>query len=231
VKASALRRDIDFAISIKDAWRLFCEQDGICPYNGLPLSFGPDQTASLDRKDSAVGYVEGNVHWVHKVVNRMKWKLPENDFLRLVYLVCNPVDYGFSFEVRRRHNPKWTGCGNFPTWLVGRFKDIARRRGIPFGEDVDARYLWHLCVVQRQACVLTGIPIDFPRHSYARKQATASLDRIDSSQGYVRGNLQWVHKDVNNMKGSLSDEELREMCRRILDYSPLLAELSEGRAA
>jgi chemotaxis regulatin CheY-phosphate phosphatase CheZ len=59
--------------------------------------------------------------------------------------------------------------------------------------------------------------------------AAEDASRIaDSIGGEVK---RTVHKDVNNMKGSLSDEELREMCRRILDYSPLLAELSEGRAA
>lgn len=29
-------------------------------------------TASLDRKDNKLGYEEGNVWWVHKMVNRLK---------------------------------------------------------------------------------------------------------------------------------------------------------------
>ena len=31
-------------------------------------------------------------------------------------------------------------------------------------------------------------------------KGTASLDRIDSTKGYVRGNIQWVHKDINWFK-------------------------------
>jgi len=230
VREAASRR-ITVTISIEDAWALYVQQKGRCSYSGLPIGFGRDCTASLDRIDSQRGYVAGNIHWVHKVVNRMKWKLPENDFLRLVYLICQPASCGNVFVLRQDHHPKWTGCGNLPTWVVGRYRNVARRRGKEFADDVDAEYLWGLYCGQNQACALSGLPIDFPRHAYARKQATASLDRINGQFGYIRGNLQWLYKDVNQMKGSLSDEELREMCQRISEYSPLLAELSERRAA
>ena len=35
---------------------------------------------------------------------------------------------------------------------------------------------------------------------------TASLDRIDSSKGYTEDNIQWVHKDVNQMKMDLPEQ-------------------------
>jgi hypothetical protein len=34
----------------------------------------------------------------------------------------------------------------------------------------------------------------------------ASLDRIDNSLGYVKGNLHWVCKRVNYMKHTMQDE-------------------------
>ena len=37
--------------------------------------------------------------------------------------------------------------------------------------------------------------------------ATASLDRIDSSKGYIKGNVQWVHKNINYMKQEMTNEE------------------------
>lgn len=233
VTDGAKNRGIYIGITVSDAWDVFCAQDGKCIYTGQDIAFEPQRTASLDRRDSGLGYITDNVQWVHAAINRMKWKLPENDFLRIVYMVCFPVSRPSPFLVipRESRDPKWTGSGNIPNWLVGRFKNIAKRRGIPFGENVDADYLWNLYEDQRQCCALTGLPICFSRHSYQRKQTTASLDRIDSSHGYVRGNLQWLHKDVNNVKGSLTDDRLREMCRMIFEYSPLLAELSERRAA
>jgi hypothetical protein len=39
--------------------------------------------ASLDRIDSKKGYVEGNVHWVHKDVNMMKRNFTEEYFINL----------------------------------------------------------------------------------------------------------------------------------------------------
>lgn len=39
-----------------------------------------------------------------------------------------------------------------------------------------------------------------------------SLDRIDSNKGYVEGNVQWVHKDVNMMKQSYSNERFIGIC-------------------
>jgi len=41
---------------------------------------------------------------------------------------------------------------------------------------------------------------------------TASLDRIDSSKGYIEGNVQWVHKMVNMSKQQYTQEEFINMC-------------------
>jgi len=45
--------------------------------------------------------------------------------------------------------------------------------------------------------------------------ATLSLDRIDSSLGYIEGNIQPVHKVVNNMKSNMTDEEFIEWTKII----------------
>ena len=55
---------------------------------------------------------------------------------------------------------------------------------------------------------MSGVPIGFD-------DATASLDRIDSSRGYVPENVQWVHKVINRMKGTLSDDEFKSWCRTV----------------
>ena len=35
-----------------------------------------------------------------------------------------------------------------------------------------------------------------------------SLDRIDSSKGYTKDNIQWIHKDINKMKQTFTNSEL-----------------------
>lgn len=48
-----------------------------------------------------------------------------------------------------------------------------------------------------------------------RSFGTASLDRIDSTKGYVEENVQWVHKDVNFMKSNLTEQRFKELISKI----------------
>lgn len=92
---SARQRNIDFDISIQDAWKLLERQDFKCALTGLDISIKHIQsrrkqecTASLDRIDSSQGYLPNNVQWVHKTINRMKWDLNQSDFISFCSLVA-----------------------------------------------------------------------------------------------------------------------------------------------
>jgi len=100
-------------------------------------------------------------------------------------------------------------CG----YLTG-IKKRARLKGHEY--SVSAKYLWELYEAQGGKCSISGEPIGFVK-PYAKNERlqTASLDRIDSSKGYIEGNLQWVHKYVNNMKMSLDQGVFIRMCKKI----------------
>ena len=72
---------------------------------------------------------------------------------------------------------------------------------------------------QEYRCALTGMPITFPKSSSSPERYTASLDRIDSDGGYSVGNIQWVHKDVNIMKGALPENYFLELCERVVHHA------------
>ena len=91
IKRHAKTRKILFSINIEYINNLLEKQNFRCALSGLPIKIGSyidkDITASLDRIDSNKGYVENNVQWVHKDINRIKWNLPENKFFELCKLV------------------------------------------------------------------------------------------------------------------------------------------------
>ena len=98
-------------------------------------------------------------------------------------------------------------------------KSGAIRRGLAF--EVSAEYLHKLWISQDCVCALTGIPIylknSLKNNNVDWESNTASPDRIDSSIGYVEGNIQWVHKRINRLKNNFSLEELLFWSKLLLD--------------
>lgn len=83
-----------------------------------------------------------------------------------------------------------------------------------FDIDVTMEEIWDLFLKQDRKCAISGLPIEFPEGRRVHG-GTASLDRIDSTKGYVKGNVQWLHKEINMLKGPRTDEELINICKLI----------------
>lgn len=100
--------------------------------------------------------------------------------------------------------------------LMPKLRSTAKDRGIPF--EVSRDYLADLADKQEWCCAMTGVPIRRGKRLGAHKfdGKTMSLDRIDSGKGYVEGNVQWVHKDINVAKNSLSNEAFLSMCLNVV---------------
>lgn len=105
--SQAKQRNFDFSITIEYIWELFIRQNRKCKLTGVEIFFnGCDtgkslRTASLDRIDSNKGYVEGNVQWVHKKVNKLKMDLEEKELLywsKLIYEQSCMSDFQISGE-------------------------------------------------------------------------------------------------------------------------------------
>lgn len=60
------------------------------------------------------------------------------------------------------------------------------------------------------------------RPSMNNQSKTASLDRIDSSLGYIEGNVQWINKEINYMKMDLPQDKFIEWCEKIYKYKKLI---------
>jgi hypothetical protein len=97
---------------------------------------------------------------------------------------------------------------------VKKFETNAKLRGIDWEITVDD--IADLYEEQEGLCALTGWPIVFPEVGH-HQLTTVSIDRIDSSFGYLKENIQLVDKRVNMMKQSYSQEEFILVCKAVAD--------------
>jgi dCMP deaminase len=108
----------------------------------------------------------------------------------------------------------YKGHGDLSGKKWGDIKYCAQRRGISFDENLTIEYAWGLFLEQNKKCAMSNLDI-FLFKSQSPRRDTASLDRINSSIGYTKDNIWWLHKDVNNLKGSMSKEETVKLCKKI----------------
>lgn len=125
------------------------------------------------------------------------------------------ISCGCLLKRTKSSNPCWKGYGEISGQFWCDIKHGAKRRNLAF--EISIEEAWNLFVKQKCRCELSGIEIFFSK-SYNHR-GTASLDRIHSDQGYVGGNVQWIHKRVNKIKQDLSEVELLSWCKLLIETS------------
>lgn len=90
-----------------------------------------------------------------------------------------------------------------------------KRRKYEF--NLTLEYLEELWKEQNGICPYTKIKLNLNCHAHQNKdfRYNASLDRIDSSKGYIKGNVQFISTAINYMKQSMSDEQCKEFLIQI----------------
>ncbi len=96
---------------------------------------------------------------------------------------------------------------NIPITWFNKFKNSAKIRGLSFNITIEDIY--NMYQLQSGKCFLSGKEINWA--DFGQKH-TVSLDRINSNIGYEIENVQLVHKDINFMKQSYSQDYFIEMC-------------------
>jgi hypothetical protein len=128
-----------------------------------------------------------------------------------------------------KHSPMFSGHEDISGHFIAMLRQDARKRDISHplldGSASSTKYLWALYLAQERRCALSGNDIEFRSNIYdgtGYTSGSASLDRIDSDKGYIEGNVQWVHKHVNLMKRSLSQEAFIDLAHQIAKKHPRL---------
>lgn len=97
------------------------------------------------------------------------------------------------------------------SWF-NKFKTNAKLRALDWEITLDD--VADLYEEQEGRCALTGWDIVFPETGH-HNISTVSIDRIDSSFGYLKENIQLVDKRVNMMKQKYSQEEFIMVCKAV----------------
>lgn len=171
------------------------------------------------KKLDLTGLQQGNLTFLHEIGRDKR-----NRILWLVECSC-----GRQFEARALNKHRGSVCRSCASSVPrpylrtgykgisgtqwGAIRSHARQRDISF--EITIEEAWDRFVEQNERCALTGVEIVHAKYKNDPNK-TASLDRIDSSKPYIRENIQWVHKTVNFMKHTLSDDELFSWCSRVV---------------
>lgn len=95
------------------------------------------------------------------------------------------------------------------SWFEIRRKK-ALEKGREFGFDI--KYLWSIYIKQDRKCALSGLPLDFDTET---DNGIVSIDRINNDKGYIKRNIQLLHKDINYMKWTFTQKYFIELCNLV----------------
>lgn len=127
-------------------------------------------------------------------------KTCQNDWLKRYYTELN-------------NDPERALNKIFKTRLLAA-KKRANKKGLDF--DIDLDFMYYLWNKQKGLCNISKLPMTFYFKNNHRKY-NLSVDRIDSTRGYTKDNVQLVCDVVNRMKLDLSMKEFVTLCKTIYD--------------
>jgi hypothetical protein len=99
----------------------------------------------------------------------------------------------------------------------------AKHRDDPWDVEIDVFDCWMIGEKQNWLCAVTKQPLEFTRGgTYFGGQwsnpMSCTIDRLDSSKGYVEGNVHLVTWKYNRFKNDYSDEDLKLLCESTVSF-------------
>ena len=139
------------------------------------------------------------------------------DYLRRNYAI---ESFRLGKTCKKCSNRKTENChrgfvGKVRISHFNKFKVGAETRKLKF--SITPEYVQGLWEKNNCCCALSGMPIDW--EGIPVNNITASLDRIDSSKGYIEGNVQVVHKHINMMKQHYDNEYFIKLCQAVAKHT------------
>lgn len=108
------------------------------------------------------------------------------------------------------------------TRKLNELKNGAKSRAVKKGFDFNLtdEYLETLYIGTQGFCPMTGIVMEWSAGTRAERNLNAvSLDRIDNSKGYIKGNVRLVSTWYNNARNHSSDDYFLKMAKAFVERS------------
>lgn len=100
IEESAHKRGYEFKITPEYVWQIYLSQNKKCALSGVDLVFirnqdkGSRQTASVDRINNSLGYIEGNIQIIHKKLQMVKNSMTMDELRLWCKLMYNHMELG-----------------------------------------------------------------------------------------------------------------------------------------
>lgn len=183
------KKNIDFNITVDDIVIPL-----LCPITGNIISTdfndrNKDNYFVLDRIDWQKGYVKDNV----RVVSALGLSQKISELSKNRYFNTDPKDY-IPVNIKKS--------------LLSKAKRNAKVGNYDFDLTVDD-------IIISEYCPYLNIKLTFNTKD-CRKSNYASIDRIDSTKGYVKGNIMVISRLANTMKNEASIDQLIVFSENVL---------------
>lgn len=109
--------------------------------------------------------------------------------------------------------------GNVETYLRDLYTKNKSARAKKFEWKIEAEDIISLWNEQQGRCAISGVYMTHHQDRGERKDMNASIDRIRSTEGYVKDNVQLVCQRVNTIKNDLDEASLYWWVKHIHDFS------------
>lgn len=99
---------------------------------------------------------------------------------------------------------------NIQQYIWNKARQRAKKHNLEFNIDVSD-------IIIPEKCPIIEVPLVFG--TKGNYEYSPSIDRIDTTKGYIKGNIAIISKKANSMKNNATLEELQNFCKNILRYS------------
>jgi hypothetical protein len=134
-----------------------------------------------------------------------KYKYERAEATKSMCRKCANTKINKTISRKGSDNAAWTGYKDIPGKVFSRLKNGAKQRNIEVTITIEDIYTQY--IKQNKKCAFTGVPLEFG--------LDASVDRINSREGYHVWNIQIVHKTLNMMKKDMPNDLFISWCRMV----------------